>query len=108
MKIVSRKHNVRHKHKLKLGNQSFERVEHFKYLGTTLINHSSFQEEIKSRQRAGHACCHPLQSLLSSSLPSNDMNIYRTVILPVVLSGCETRSLTPREERRLRVSRLGC
>jgi len=30
--------------------------------------------------------------------------IYRTVILPVVLYGCETWSLTLREERRLRVS----
>jgi len=29
--------------------------------------------------------------------------IYRTVILPVVLCGCETWSLTLREERRLRV-----
>jgi len=31
------------------------------------------------------------------------MKIYRTVILPVVLCGCETWSLTLREERRLRV-----
>jgi hypothetical protein len=29
--------------------------------------------------------------------------IYRTIILPVVLYGCETWSLTLREERRLRV-----
>jgi len=32
------------------------------------------------------------------------IKIYRTVILPVVLYGCETWSLTSREERRLRVS----
>ena len=31
------------------------------------------------------------------------MQIYRTIILPVVLYGCETRSLTLSEERRLRV-----
>ena len=30
-------------------------------------------------------------------------DIYRTIILPVVLYGCETWSLTLREERRLRV-----
>ena len=29
--------------------------------------------------------------------------IYRTIILPVVLYGCETWSLTLKEERRLRV-----
>jgi len=31
------------------------------------------------------------------------MRIYRTIILPFVLYGCETRSLTLREEHRLRV-----
>jgi maleate cis-trans isomerase len=42
---------------------------------------------------------------LSSSLLSKNMNIkiYRTVIVRVVLYGCETWSLTLREERRLRV-----
>jgi hypothetical protein len=31
------------------------------------------------------------------------MRIYKTIILPVVLYGCETWSLTLREENRLRV-----
>ena len=38
--------------------------------------------------------------LLSKNL---QIKIYRTVILPVVLYGCETWSLTLREERKLRV-----
>ena len=38
--------------------------------------------------------------LLSKNLK---IKIYRTIILPVVLYGCETWSLTLREERRLRV-----
>jgi hypothetical protein len=42
---------------------------------------------------------------LSSRLLSRNVKvkIYKTVILPVVLYGCETRSLTLREEHRLRV-----
>ena len=42
---------------------------------------------------------------MSSSLLSKNLKIkiYRTIILPVVLYGCETWSLTLREERRLRV-----
>ena len=32
-----------------------------------------------------------------------DQDIYKTIILPVVLYGCETWLLTLREERRLRV-----
>ena len=38
--------------------------------------------------------------LLSKNLK---IKIYRTIIPPVVLYGCETWSLTLREERRLRV-----
>ena len=43
---------------------------------------------------------------LSSSLLSKNLKIelYRTIILPVVLYGCETWSLTLRDERMLRVS----
>ena len=46
-----------------------------------------------------------MQNLLSSNLLSKilKIKIYRTVILPVVLYGCETWSLTLREERRLQV-----
>jgi len=46
-----------------------------------------------------------VQNLLSSSLLSKNLKIliYRTIILPVILYGCETWSLTLREERRLRV-----
>ena len=42
---------------------------------------------------------------LSSSLLSKNLKIelYRTIILPVVLYGCETWSLTLRDERMLRV-----
>ena len=36
------------------------------------------------------------------------IKIYRTIILPVVLYGCETWSPTFREEHRLRVFRTGC
>jgi len=46
-----------------------------------------------------------VQNLLSSSLLSKNtkIQIYKTIILPVVLYGCETWSLTLREERRLRL-----
>jgi len=50
-----------------------------------------------------NACYYSVQNLLSSSLLSKNIKIYRTIILPAVLYGCETWSLTMREERGLRV-----
>ena len=46
-----------------------------------------------------------MQNLLSSSLQSKNIKIiiYGAMILPVVLYGCETWSLTMREESRLKV-----
>ena len=80
-------------------------MEEFKCLGTTLTIHTSIQEEIKSRLKSGNACCYSVQNLLSSSSQSRNIKnkIYRTIILPVVLYGCDTWSLTFREEHRLRV-----
>jgi hypothetical protein len=62
-------------------------------------------EEINSRLNSGNACYHSVQSLLSSRLLSRNVKvkICKTIILPVVLYGCETWSVTLREEHRLRV-----
>jgi hypothetical protein len=75
--------------------------------GNNFKNQNSIQKEIKSRLKLGNACYHLVQNVLSSSLlPKNiKVKIYRTIILPVVLYGCETWSLTLEEECRLRVLR---
>jgi len=88
---------------VRIDNSAFERVEEFKYLGTNLTNQNSIPEEIKSRLRSGNAWYHSVQNLLSSMLlPKNlKIKIYKTIILPIVLYGCETWSLTLREERKL-------
>ena len=92
---------MKHVQSVRIDNSTFERVEGFKYLGTTLTNQNSIAEEIKSVLRSGNACYHSVQSLLSSRLLSKNLKIkiYRTIILPVVFYG----SLTLREERKLRV-----
>jgi len=71
---------------MKTDNSSFEAMEEFKYLGTTLTSQNSLQEEIKSRLKSGNACYHSVQNLLSSSLLSKNLKIkiYRTIILSVV------------------------
>ena len=75
-------------------------------MGTNLTNQNSVQEETKRRLKSWNACYHSVQNLLSSSLLSKNtkIKIYRTIILPVVLYGCECWSLKLREEHGLRVS----
>jgi hypothetical protein len=84
--VMSRDRNAGRGHSVKIDNSSIERVEEFKYLGMTLSDQNSIQEEIKSRLKSGNACYHSVQNLLSSRLLSKNLKIkiYRTIILPVV------------------------
>ena len=68
------------------------KVKTFKYLGSLLTYQNSNQEEIKCRHRAGNWCYYSFQTLFSSRLLSKNLKIkiYKTIILPVVLYGCET------------------
>jgi len=104
--VMSRDQNTGRIHSVRIDNSTFERMEDFKYLGTSITNQNSVSEEIKSRLRSGNACYHSVQNILSSRLLSKNLKIkiHRTIILPVVLYGCETWSLTLREQRKLRVS----
>jgi len=92
-------------HSVKIDDRKFERVEDFKYMRMILTNQNSIAEEIKSRLGSGSACYHSVQNRLSSRLLSKNLKIkiYRNIVLPVVLYGCETWSLTLWEERKLRV-----
>jgi hypothetical protein len=49
---------------MKIDNSFFERVEHFKYLGTTLTNQNSINEEIKNRLKSENACYYLVQNLV--------------------------------------------
>jgi hypothetical protein len=93
------------KHSRKIVNRPFEGVTKFKELGTSLTDENCVNKEIKSRPNLGNACYNLVQSLLSSCLLCRNVKvkIYKTIILPVILYGCETCSLTLSEEHRLSV-----
>jgi hypothetical protein len=103
--LLFRHQNVGQNREIKIANRSFENVSQFKYLGTTVTNQNFIEEEIKRRLNSGNACYNSVQNLLPSRLLSKNVRIriYKTVILPVVLYGCETWSPTLREVHRLRV-----
>jgi hypothetical protein len=69
-------------------------------LGTTVTNKKLIQEEIKRRLNSGNT---PEPSVFSSAVKNVKIRLYKTVILPVVLDGCETWSLALTDEHRLTV-----
>jgi len=87
--------NAGQSNNLIIANKSFGNVAKFKYC---------IHDEIKNRVNFGNVCYHSAQNLPSRLLSKSfKVKIYRTIILPVVLYGCETWCLTLREHK-LRVS----
>ena len=77
-----------------VGSNYYEKVKSLIYLDSLLINQNYIYEEIKCRLTAEISCYYSVQTLLSSRLLSKNLKIkiYKTIILPVVLYGCETWS----------------
>ena len=61
--VMSGDQNAGRGHNVKIDNSSFEKVEEFKYLGTTVRNQNSIQKEIKSRLKSWNACYHSVHNL---------------------------------------------
>jgi hypothetical protein len=80
-------------------------MSQFEYLRTTVTNENLIHEEINRKLNSGNACYHSVQNLLFPRLLSKNVKnrIYKTIILPVVIYGCETWSLIVREEHKVRV-----
>jgi hypothetical protein len=93
---------------IKIANRSFINAAQFIYLGTTVSNPNLIQEEIERGLNSGNACYHSVQNILSFCLLNKNVKIriYKTIIFPVVLTGCETWFLTLREELRMFENRV--
>jgi len=73
--VMSRDQNAGRIHSVRMDDSTFERVEEFKYLGTTLTNQNSIADEIKSSLRSGNVCYYSVQNLLSSRPVSENLKI---------------------------------
>jgi hypothetical protein len=66
--IMSHHHNSGQNHNIRTANESFENVDKFKYMRTTLTNQNDIHNEINSRLNSGNACYYSVQNILPSCL----------------------------------------
>jgi hypothetical protein len=90
--LLFRLQNLGRNRDMMIANRSIENVSEFKYLGSTVTSLNLIQEEIERRLTSGNACYHSIQNLLSSRFLHKNLKIRMcmTIILPVVLYGCDT------------------
>jgi len=74
--VIPGDQNEGRSHIIKTDNNSFERVEQFRYLGTIVPNQKSIQEEIKSRLKSGNSCNRSVLNLLSSTTLIINQQMY--------------------------------
>ena len=90
---------------LRIGNKTFEAVQSFQYLGNITNNTNNKNKCIKERIMMGNKAYYANRQLFNSSLISRNskLQIYRTLVRPVVIYGSESWTLTMEEERALAV-----
>ena len=93
-----------------VGSEPVEVVDSFIYLGTLVSCSGSSEEEIKRRIAIARNCMYLLEKNIwrSSITLDTKIRLYRVYILPVLLYGCETWSVTKRMEARLDAFDVWC
>jgi hypothetical protein len=86
-----------------MDDYNFEVVQSFKYLGSIINVTNDIEEEVKTRIMQGNRCFYALKHLFTSSLVSRNtkLRLFKTIIRPIVMYGCETWSLTQKQDERL-------
>jgi hypothetical protein len=90
---------------IRINNSDIERVNQFKYLGSIVTNNSNISSEISHRINMGNTCYYVLRNILRSKLLKKDTKckIYKTLTRPVVLYGCESWTITKKEEENINI-----
>ncbi|XP_063380350.1 esterase B1-like [Cydia fagiglandana] len=91
---------------LLVGENTYKGVSKFKYLGCTVTHTHTREDETNIRTQNALRCSAALHKVLVSKLLSRHtkLRIYKTVIRPILMYGCEAWTLTLKEENSLLVT----
>jgi hypothetical protein len=103
--IVSAIQKGRKTQNLKVGGKVFERVSSFKYLGNVINKEGRISEYVKDRIQVGNRAHAANNHMLKSKIikRSVKMQIYKTLIRPVVTYGSEIWTVTKSDENLSRI-----
>ena len=90
--------------RISTGNHNFEVVQEFKYLGSLVNKNNDFSTEIKKRILLANGCYFGMIKYLKSKILSRatKIKLYKSLIVPVLIYGSETWTMTKRDEGLLR------
>ena len=93
--------NTRRDDKAMIGREELEDVEEFVYLGATVKIEGGGTEDIKKRLRKAREAFFNLKKIWNTRSIGRNTNIklFKTLVRPVLLYGCEAWELTPAEEK---------
>lgn len=91
--------------KIMLGKYSFDEVTVFKYLGVMLMNTGEREADIRERILKANRAYHANKKMLKSKFlgKKTKLNVYRTIIRPVLIYAAETMTMSKRDEEDLRI-----
>ena len=104
-KVMKMSREQRTEEYIELGGFLLEEVDSFKYLGSIICVDNTMEEEIAERIAGASKCSWSLNALLKSKLLTRrtKIQLYTTIVRPVLTYACETWTLTKELERRLLV-----
>ncbi|KAK3539116.1 hypothetical protein QTP86_025046, partial [Hemibagrus guttatus] len=93
---------------VRLQGEEVQKVQEFKYLGSTVQSNGECGKEVKKRVQAGWNGWRKVSGVLCDRKISARIKgkVYRTVVRPAMLYGLETVSLRKRQESELEVAEL--
>jgi flagellar basal body rod protein FlgB len=82
------------------GNQKFEQVKEFSYLGSQMNQTNSISSELQAMILSQNRCYYAYGKLMKPRAlnRSSNFKIYKSLIRPVVTYGCEAWTLTNRDQ----------
>ena len=102
--------NVRNQEKITIGGRDIEEVDEFTYLGAIVCKEGGGMKDLRNRLSKARGAFVRLKRIWSSNniYRRTKLRLYRTLVVPVLLYGCETWKLNKGDDKTIDVFNNRC